>query len=177
MFGEGPTAYCFDYFRSISKQNPKYDRSDKSIRRNTIVVPKAEPILAESFSSSTHRFRGIEQIITSSGGKFPESYHRSPFSVVATVVLPAQQMAKRSRPFTDGASKYTGASSKSKPVGKRVLALQHRIISSSMFNDITIWESQKVQSKCQAQWDEVATYAARFRLGYWCFSGPGSENR
>ena len=32
-------------------------------------------------------------------------------------------MAKRSRPFTDEASKYTGASSKSKLAGKRILAL------------------------------------------------------
>ena len=32
-------------------------------------------------------------------------------------------MVERCRPFTDEASKYTGASSKSKPVGKKVLAL------------------------------------------------------
>ena len=55
--------------------------------------------------------------------KFLESFHHSPFSVEATLVPPAQHMAKRSRPFTDEASKHTSASSKSKPVGKRVLAL------------------------------------------------------
>ena len=49
------------------------------------------------------------------------SLHRSPFSVVAAVVPLAQQMAKRSLPFTDEVSKHTGASSK--PEGKRVLAL------------------------------------------------------
>ena len=52
-------------------------------------------------------------------GFVPESDRLSPWSVVAT----ARQMAKRSRPFTDEASKHTGASSQSKPVGKRVLAL------------------------------------------------------
>ena len=51
-------------------------------------------------------------------GIVSESHHSSPLSVVATLVLPAHQMAKR-----DEASKHTGASSKSKPVGKRVLAL------------------------------------------------------
>ena len=43
-------------------------------------------------------------------GIVPESYHRSPFSVVASLVLPAQQMAKRSHPFIDEASKYTSHS-------------------------------------------------------------------
>ena len=52
----------------------------------------------------------------------PESYHRSQFSVVAFSVLRAQQIANRSHPFTDEASKYTGASSLSKPESKRVLA-------------------------------------------------------
>ena len=52
-----------------------------------------------------------------------ESYHRSPFSVVSTLVPPAQQMAKRSRPSADEASKCKGALSKSKPAGKIVLAL------------------------------------------------------
>ena len=56
-------------------------------------------------------------MITIPGGRFPESFHRSPFWVPL-----AQQMAKRSRPFTDEATKYTGTSSKSKPEGKRVLA-------------------------------------------------------
>ena len=42
-------------------------------------------------------------------------------------------------------------------------------------NDITNWESQKVPNKCQAQANEVASYAARVRLGYWCFCGPGLD--
>ena len=37
----------------------------------------------------------------------PESNHRRPLSVVATLVSLAQQMAMRSRPFTDEASKHT----------------------------------------------------------------------
>ena len=45
----------------------------------------------------------------------------------------------------------------------------------SMFNDITQWESQTVQNKCPAQANEVATYAARFRLGYWCWSRGGKD--
>ena len=51
-------------------------------------------------------------------GIVPESCHSSPFSVVATLVLRAQQMAKRSHPFTDESWKYTGTSAKSKPEGK-----------------------------------------------------------
>ena len=50
-----------------------------------------------------------------------------------------------------------------------------KIIFVSMFNDIASWESQKVQNRCQAQANEVATYSARFRPGYWCFRGPGSD--
>ena len=42
-----------------------------------------------------------------------------------------------------------------------------RIIFSRMFNNITNWESQKVQRKYPAQADEVSTNAARFRLGCW----------
>ena len=49
--------------------------------------------------------------------------HRSPCSVVAALVPLAHQTAKRSHPVTDAASTCTGASSKSKPDGKRVLAL------------------------------------------------------
>ena len=42
-------------------------------------------------------------MITLRGGRVPERFHRSPFSVVAALVPLAQQMAKRSRPFTDEA--------------------------------------------------------------------------
>ena len=66
---------------------------------------------------SIHKIRGIEQIITLRG-RVPESVHRSPFSVVAALGSPAQPMTKRSHPFIDEASKYTGAFSESKPVGK-----------------------------------------------------------
>ena len=56
-------------------------------------------------------------------GTVPESFRHSHFSVVAALVPSAQQMAKRSHPFTDEASKYTGASSKSRPENIRVLTL------------------------------------------------------
>ena len=52
-----------------------------------------------------------------------ESHHRSHLCVVATLVLLVHQMAKRSQPFPDEASKDTGAPSKSKLAGKSVLAL------------------------------------------------------
>ena len=61
----------------------------------------------------------IISIGTSRGGKIHESHHRNHSSVVATLVLLVQQMAKRSQPFTDEASKKTGPSSKPKPVGKK----------------------------------------------------------
>ena len=38
-------------------------------------------------------------------GVVPESFHRSPFSVVAALVPLAHEMVKRSRPFADEASK------------------------------------------------------------------------
>ena len=44
-------------------------------------------------------------------GIVPESHHRSPFSVVATWVLPVHQMAKARHPFPDEAWNYGGASS------------------------------------------------------------------
>ena len=56
-----------------------------------------------------------------------------------------------------------------------LLSLLDRIIFESMFNDITNWESQKVLNKCIVQAKEVASYAARFRPGYRCFCGPGSD--
>ena len=46
-------------------------------------------------------------------GIVPESFHHSPCSVVAALVPLAYEVAKRGHPFTDEASKYTGASSKS----------------------------------------------------------------
>ena len=49
-----------------------------------------------------------------------------------------------------------------------------RIIFAVMFDYIT-WKSLKVQDQCPAQAKEGATYAASFRLCYWCFCGPGSE--
>ena len=61
----------------------------------------------------------IFSIITRRGVKVHESHHRSHLSVVATLVLPVHQKAKRSHPSAGEASKFTSAS---KPV-KKVLAL------------------------------------------------------
>ena len=46
-----------------------------------------------------------------------------------------------------------------------------------MSNDITNWESQKVQNKCPGHANEVATYAARLRPGSWCFSVSRTRKR
>ena len=67
---------------------------------------------------SIHKVRGIKQIITFRAGRVHEFHHRSHFSACATLVLPVHWTAKRSRPSADEASKFTGASSKSKLVGK-----------------------------------------------------------
>ena len=88
---------------------------------------KCQTNLGKVVGGKTHKIRGIKiDYHDSCGGKALEAYHRSPLTVIAALVPLAQQMAKRSRPFTDEASKYTGALSKSKPVGRRVLALQQR---------------------------------------------------
>ena len=49
------------------------------------------------------------------------------------------------------------------------------IILTSMFNDITDTGRRKVQGRCLESANEVATYAARFRLSYLCFCGPELE--
>ena len=67
-----------------------------------------------------HKLRGVKQIVTLRGGRVSESHHRSHLSIAAALVLPVHQMSKRSHPFTDEASKFTSASSKSKLVGTRV---------------------------------------------------------
>ena len=71
--------------------------------------------------------------------------------------------------------------------GTDLRVFQNRTMFASMFNDITSWDSSKVQAKCPAQ-AEVAKYAARLKPGYrcfwsritqrptyWCFCCPGSE--
>ena len=45
-----------------------------------------------------------------------------------------------------------------------------------MFDEITRWDSLKVQNKCPVRTNDVATYAAIFRPGHCWFRGPGSEN-
>ena len=49
-----------------------------------------------------------------------------------------------------------------------------KIIFASMFNEITRWDSLKVQNKCLVRTNDLATYAARFRPGHWWFFGRGS---
>ena len=83
---------------------------------------KGQTNLVRIVGGSIHKIRGIKQIITFGGGKVLDCFHRSQFSVVAALLPPTQQMVKRSHPFVGKASKVSGALSKSKPVGKRVLA-------------------------------------------------------
>ena len=59
--------------------------------------------------------------------------------------------------------------------GHETESFSDRIIFASIFNDMTNWETRKAQDTCRAQAEEVATFAARFRPGYGCFCGPGSE--
>ena len=59
--------------------------------------------------------------------------------------------------------------------GHTLVSFPDRIISAGIFTDIANWESPQVQTKCLPQAKDVATCTARFRLGYWCFLGPGSE--
>ena len=84
---------------------------------------KGETNLCRIVGGSTRKIHAIKQMIPLRGGRVPGPLHYGPFSVHATLVPLAQQMAKRSGPFTDEASNDTGASSKSKPESKRVLAL------------------------------------------------------
>ena len=64
---------------------------------------------------------------------------------------------------------------KSRENGRSPRVFPDRIIFTSPFNDITDYGSRKVQNKCPAQANEVAICGARFRPGYLCFCGPGSE--
>ena len=101
---------------------------------NAIVVSQATPILAESLVGTLTKIRGIKQIITLRGGRDPESHPRSPRPVVATWFCPAQEIAKRSRPSADVASKCTSAPSKSKPERQkspRAASLRHQQSSST----------------------------------------------
>ena len=51
----------------------------------------------------------------------------------------------------------------------------NRIIFTSMFDDITDCVSKKVHGHCLDSAKEVASFAARFKPGCWCFCGPGSD--
>ena len=47
--------------------------------------------------------------------------------------------------------------------------------SRARFNDITDYTRKKVQGNCLESAKDVASFAARFRPGSWCFCGPGSK--
>ena len=59
--------------------------------------------------------------------------------------------------------------------GRSPKVFPDRIFFKRPINNITDYGSRKVQNKCPAQANEVATCGARFRPGYLCFCGPGSE--
>ena len=44
-----------------------------------------------------------------------------------------------------------------------------------MFNDITAWESEKLQDKCLGQAKDVATHVEKFRPGYWCLQSVNGD--
>ena len=77
---------------------------------------KCQTNLSRIVGGSTRKFRRIKQIITLRGCRVAESFHHKLFSVAASLDPPAQAAAERSHQSIDGAS------SKSKPVSKRVLA-------------------------------------------------------
>ena len=72
----------------------------------------------------------------------PESFCCSPRSVVAALFPPAQQMAKRNRPFTDKASK---------PEGERFLVLAHSETSKELTSDLSSRKKKKTQSDVPGQ--------------------------
>ena len=84
---------------------------------------KGQTHLGRVIGVRTRKIGGIKQITMLRGGRSLGSFHRSPFSVVAALVLPAHQMAKRSRVSMDEVSKVRGASSKPNHEGKRLLSL------------------------------------------------------
>ena len=69
----------------------------------------------------------------------------------------------------------TAQNTKKSENGRSPKVFPDRIVSKSPINNITDYGSRKVQNKCPAQANEVATCGARFRPGYLCFCGPGSE--
>ena len=107
---------------------------------------KNQTNLGRIVDGSTPKNRGIKQIITCRGGRVPESFHRSPCSVVAALVPLAQQMAERIHSFTDDASKHTGASPK--PAGKGDLALASV---GHQKSSLLISAQEKTQSDVQGQ--------------------------
>ena len=119
-FGDGPSVESVEDVRWIRKQNPK---SEREARRQCNVG--AGDWLVQDFEPNTDScfVNKPDSASSESNASISESHHRSHFSVVATVDLLVHQMAKRSHPFADEASKFIGASSNLEPVGKRVLAL------------------------------------------------------
>ena len=71
----------------------------------TILVSKTEPISAESFVGALTQLVGPNRLSSFVVAVFLSFFTAAHFSVVAALVPPAQQKAKRNRPFTYEASK------------------------------------------------------------------------
>ena len=80
---------------------------------------KPNQSLAESLVGACTKFVGSHRLSRFVVAGVLSVFNRSRFSVVAAVVPLGKQIAKRNDPFTDEASKYTRASSMSKPVGHK----------------------------------------------------------
>ena len=129
----------------------------------TIMVSKAEIISAESLMGVLTKFVGSNRLSRFVVGGFLSRFTAAHLQSLP-LWFPFQHVAKRSRPFTDEASKYTGLSSKSKPEGKSVLELASvRHQKSSPL----IPAQEKMQSDIQGQ--ENPCQALRDRLH---FPGP-----
>ena len=82
-------------------------------------------------------------------GKVSEFHHCSHHSIVATLFLLVHKMAKRSRPSVDEASKFTSASSNSKPACKRILALA--AVRHHGSSPLSVAQKKKTQSDVKRQ--------------------------
>ena len=75
-------------------RNAQHDQPFQTISSVTTQSRIDQTNLGRIVDGSTPKNRGIKQIITCRGGRVPESFHRSPCSVVAALVPLAQKRSK-----------------------------------------------------------------------------------
>ena len=108
-----PSTKVIDYGALIDRADQRGQLSQTGSSATTQCGLTDHTGIGKVVGGSTHTILGIEQNITIRGGNFSQD-HRSPFSVVASLVPSAQ----RSRHSIDEVSKFEGAPSKSIPEGK-----------------------------------------------------------